>query len=454
MALSETITQIQKALMSGKISSVDLISSAFSEIEREDGDGDEIFVRTFKNAAITQAAASDAMRKMGVPQGPLAGIPISVKDLFDVEGAPTTAGSAAYASVAEPARRDATVVARLRAAGAIFLGHTNMTEFAYSGLGINPHFGTPLNVWDRHIGRVPGGSSSGAALSVTSNMAVAAIGSDTGGSVRIPAAFNRLYGFKPTTGRHPMDGVFPLSPTLDTVGPLARSVHCCRILDHVMAGLPVPEPDIRPISGLRFGILETIALDGLDMDVAGAFVRALETISRAGARLERIKIDALHNFEEISSLGSIAGPEAFHKHRDFIIAHGRQIDPRVLSRLEASGDISAADYIEMLALRKDMIERSHLATRNFDAILMPTVAIVPPEVKPLLASDALYAEANYKVLRNTALINNLGRPAATIPVGLKGGAPVGLMVVGEHGADAHVQDIAESLDEVLMPKRD
>ncbi len=454
MALSETIAQIQKALMSGKISSVDLISSAFSEIEREDGDGDEIFVRTFKNAAITQAAASDAMRKMGVPQGPLAGIPISVKDLFDVEGAPTTAGSAAYASVAEPARRDATVVARLRAAGAIFLGHTNMTEFAYSGLGINPHFGTPLNVWDRHIGRVPGGSSSGAALSVTSNMAVAAIGSDTGGSVRIPAAFNRLYGFKPTTGRHPMDGVFPLSPTLDTVGPLARSVHCCRILDHVMAGLPVPEPDIRPVSGLRFGILETIALDGLDMDVAGAFVRALETISRSGARLERIKIDALHNFEEISSLGSIAGPEAFHKHRDFIIGHGRQIDPRVLSRLESSADISAADYIEMLALRKDMIERSHLATRNFDAILMPTVAIVPPEVKPLLASDALYAEANYKVLRNTALINNLGCPAATIPVGLKGGAPVGLMVVGEHGADAHVQDIAESLDEVLMPKRD
>ncbi|WP_319495818.1 amidase [uncultured Cohaesibacter sp.] len=453
MALSGTIAQIQKALASGEISSVDLISSAFSEIERDDGDGDEIFVRTFKNAAITQAAASDAMRKMGVPQGALAGIPISVKDLFDVEGAPTTAGSAALASVAEPARRDAAVMARLRAAGAIFLGHTNMTEFAYSGLGINPHFGTPLNVWDRHIGRVPGGSSSGAALSITSNMAVAAIGSDTGGSVRIPAAFNRLYGFKPTTGRHPMEGVFPLSTTLDTVGALARSMHCCRILDHVMAGLPVPEPDIRPISGLRFGILETIALDGLDMDVAGAFVRALETISRAGARLERIKIDALHNFEEISSLGSIAGPEAFHKHRDFIIAHGRQIDQRVLSRLEASADISAADYIEMLALRKDMIERTHLATRNFDAILMPTVAIIPPEVKPLLASDALYAEANFKVLRNTALINNLGRPAATIPVGVKGGAPVGLMVVGEHGADAHVQNIAESLDEVLMPKR-
>ncbi|MCV6606134.1 MAG: amidase family protein, partial [Porticoccaceae bacterium] len=177
----------------------------------------------------------------------------------------TTAGSKAVAQGAEPAKKDAVIVDRLRQAGAILLGHTNMTELAYSGLGINPHYGTPLNGWERHRGHVPGGSSSGAAISVAENMAVAAIGSDTGGSVRIPSAFNRLYGFKPTLGRHNMDGVFPLGRSLDTVGPLARSVECCRILDHVMAGLPVPEAGIRPMASLRFGILETIALDGLDV---------------------------------------------------------------------------------------------------------------------------------------------------------------------------------------------
>nr|WP_321982452.1 amidase [uncultured Cohaesibacter sp.] len=446
MAVTGTIAATRNALMSGKTSSVELVSEALAEIENDAGEGDEIFLRTFKNTAITQAAACDAMRKMGVPQGPLAGIPISVKDLFDVEGAPTTAGSAVLAEMAEPARRDAIVIERLRAAGAIFLGHTNMTEFAYSGLGINPHFGTPLNVWDKETGRVPGGSSSGAALSVANNMAIAAIGSDTGGSVRIPSAFNRLYGFKPTTGRHPMAGIFPLSPSLDTVGPLARSMNCCRIIDHVMAGDPVPEPNLRSMVGLRFGILETIALDGLDMEVAGAFVRALEALSKSGARLERIKVDALQNFHEIARLGSLAGPEAYHLHRDLIASKGEQMDPRVRIRIENGAGISAVDYIEMLALQKEMIEKAHLATRNYDVILMPTVAIVPPELTPLVESDALYAEANIKVLRNTALVNVLGRPAATIPVGEADAAPVGLMIVGEKGADAMVLDIAESID--------
>ena len=454
MAVTGTIAATKQALESGETTSVELVSEAFSEIEREEGEGDSIFVRTFKNSAITQAAAADAMRKMGIPLGPLSGIPISVKDLFDVEGAMTTAGSAALAESAEPAAHDAIVIERLRAAGGIFIGHTNMTEFAYSGLGINPHFGTPLNVWDREVGRVPGGSSSGAALSVVENMAVVAIGSDTGGSVRIPAAFNGIYGFKPTTGRHPMDGVFPLSSTLDTPGPLARSMNCCRIIDHIMAGEPVPEANIRSMDGLRFGILETVALDGLDMEVAGAFVRALEDIAKAGARLERIKVDVMKNYDQIAKLGSLAGPEAYHLHRHFVAFRGSRMDPRVLSRIEAAADISAADYIEMLALRKEMMEQSHLATRNYDAILMPTVAIVPPEIKPLQESDTLYAEANVKSLRNTVLVNLLGRPAATIPVGAKNGPPVGLMIVGEIGADAAVQDLAESIDICIRSSRE
>ncbi|WP_316859816.1 amidase [uncultured Cohaesibacter sp.] len=449
MAVSGTIAATQKALQSGETSSVELVSTAFNEIEKEDGNGGTIFVRTFKNVAITQAAASDAMRKMGVPQGPLAGIPISIKDLFDIEGVITSGGSKELAAIAKPAKADATVISRLRAAGAIFLGHTNMTEFAYSGLGINPHFGTPPSVWDRETGHVPGGSSSGGALSVAENMAFAALGSDTGGSVRIPAAFNRLYGFKPTTGRHPLDGVLPLSTTLDTAGPIARSIDCCRIIDHVMAGLPIPDAEILPLNGLRFGILETIALDGLDVEVAGAFVRALEVISKAGARLERIKVDAINIFNDIGRQGSIAGPEAYHTHRMFLFEHGKGMDPRVASRIEAAAMITAADYIDMLRLQKEMQERTHLATRNYDAVLMPTVAVLPPEIQPLLESEESYRETNLKVLRNTSIVNLLGRPAATIPVGPDSAAPVGLMIMGESGQDERLLNISESIDSCL-----
>ncbi|MCV6548218.1 MAG: amidase [Cohaesibacter sp.] len=448
MAQAWTIASAQKALQEGEVSAIDLVSNAFSEIEREEGEGSRTFIRTFKNNAITQAAASDALRKMKVPQGPLAGIPLSVKDLFDLQGEVTTAGSKSLAK-SMSAAKDAKVIENLRAAGAIFLGHTNMTEFAYSGLGINPHHGTPLNVWDRRIGRVPGGSSSGAAISVAENMAIAALGSDTGGSIRIPAAFNRLYGFKPSLDRHSMDGIFPLSSSLDTIGPIARSIECCRILDHVMAGLPVPIPNIRPLAGMRFAILETIALDGLDVEVAGGFVRALEKISQAGARLERVKIDAINRFTDIAALGSLVGAEAWHLHRDLIKQEEANFDPRVASRIKAAQSISAADYIEMLALRKDMQDRTHQATRNYDAVLLPSVAVIPPELKPLLSSDEAYSETNLKVLRNTAIGNILGVPAATLPVGGADTAPVGLMVMGEMGQDAHVQDIAQSIDQLL-----
>ncbi len=451
MTQTWTIASARKALEEGQVSAVDLVSNAFSAIEREEGEGSRTFIRTFKNNAITQAAASDALRKMNVPQGPLAGIPISIKDLFDITGEVTTAGSRVLAD-AEPASKDAKVIENLRAAGAIFLGHTNMTEFAYSGLGINPHHGTPLNVWDRRIGRVPGGSSSGAAISVAENMAIAALGSDTGGSIRIPAAFNRLYGFKPSLDRHSMDGIFPLSSSLDTIGAIARSMECCRILDHVMAGLPVPEANIRPLAGMRFAILETIALDGLDVEVAGGFVRALEKMSQAGARLERVKIDAINRFSDIAELGSLAGPEAWHLHRDLISSDEADFDPRVASRIKAAQSISAADYIEMLALQRDMQERTHLATRNYDAVLLPSVAVVPPEIKPLLSSDDAYIETNLKVLRNTAIGNVLGVPAASIPVGGEDTAPVGMMVMGEMGQDALVQDIAQSIDMVLNAK--
>lgn len=447
-----TIASVTKALEEGEVSAVDLVSAAFSAIEKEEGEGERSFIRTFKNSAITQAAASDALRKMKVPQGPLAGVPISIKDLLDIEGEPTTAGSPVMAATAKPAGADATLIARLRAAGAIFLGHTNMTEFAYSGLGINPHYGTPRNAWEQHIGHVPGGSSSGGAVSVAQNMAVAAIGSDTGGSVRIPAAFNRLYGFKPTLDRLPMDGVFPLSSSMDTIGPLARSIRCCRLLDQVMAGLPVTQGQLSSMAGLRFGILETIALDGLDVEVAGSFVRALETISKAGARLERIKVDAIQRSNDIAALGTLVGPEAYHLHKNIVSNHAEEMDPRVQTRIVNAANIPASDYIEMLKLRQDMIERTEAAISNYDAVLMPTVAVVPPEIKPLLSSDDLYFQTNAKVLRNTSLGNLLGAPAATLPVGPKDAPPVGLMVMGIRGQDERVLNVAESIDTCLQSK--
>lgn len=452
MGMSEkwTIATAQKALNSGEVSAVDLVGEALGEIERQDGEGSRTFIRVFKNSAISQAATSDALRKMQVPQGPLAGIPISVKDLFDIETEPTSAGSLYLAQNVQPAQKDAIVIARLRAAGAVFLGHTNMTEFAFSGLGINPHFGTPKNAWNRHIGHVPGGSSSGAAISVAEGMAIAALGTDTGGSVRIPAAFNNLYGFKPSLGRHPMQGVFPLAKTLDTVGPIARSMACCRVLDHIMAGLPIPQADIHPMAGLRFAILETLALDDLDIEVAGAFVRALEVIAKAGARLERIEIKAINNASKIGALGSLVAPQAYHAHRACLEAVGDAIDPRVRQRMEAAKDISAADYIEIIRLQKEMQEKTADAFRYFDAILMPTVVIRPPEIRLLQQSDDLYREMNAKALRNTTICNLLGMPAASIPIAPSRNAPpVGMMIMGPYGSDAQTMDMAESVDACL-----
>ncbi len=227
-------------LRAGETTSLALTEAAIARAEDPDGEGARVFIAHAGGRAHAEAEASDRLRAAGLVPSPIAGLPLSVKDLFDVAGEVTTAGSRTLSNAAA-AERDSAVVARLRRAGAVIIGRTNMTEFAYSGIGINPHFGTPSNPWDRATGRIPGGSSSGAAISVTDGMAAAAIGTDTGGSVRIPAAMTGLTGFKPTTGRVPLDGVFPLSRTLDSAGPLAPSVACCAMLDAIMAGLP-PEP--------------------------------------------------------------------------------------------------------------------------------------------------------------------------------------------------------------------
>src|SRR4051794_39124689 len=275
-------------LESGRTSARKLVDECLARISDPSGEGKRAFIHVDAKAAIEAAEAMDRLRQAKAAPSPYAGIPVSIKDLFDIKGQITRAGSRALEEDAKPAEADAPAVARLRRAGFIVIGRTNMTEFAYSGIGINPHYGTPKAAWHRDVGHVPGGSSSGAAVSVADGMAYGGLGTDTGGSCRIPAAFNGIVGFKPTQRRVPLEGGVPLSSSLDSFGPLARSVVCCAALDAVLADDPLPRLQPRSIKGMRLAVPTTVALDELEDEVAGTFERALQALSRQGALIDRI----------------------------------------------------------------------------------------------------------------------------------------------------------------------
>src|SRR5438445_6880902 len=281
-----TLASLAADLDTGRTTARKLVEDCLARIADPAGEGARTFIHVDKDAAIEAAEAMDRLRKANAAPSCFAGIPISIKDLFDVRGQVTRAGSRALEDSA-PAEADAPVVARLRRAGFIVIGRTNMTEFAYSGIGINPHYGTPKSTWNRSVGHVPGGSSSGAAVSVADGMAHGALGTDTGGSCRIPAAFNGIVGFKPTQRRVPLEGGVPLSFSLDSFGPLARSVGCCAVLDAVLADEQVAPLKPRPVKGARFAVPTTVALDDLDPHVARSFEKTLEILSRQGAAIER-----------------------------------------------------------------------------------------------------------------------------------------------------------------------
>jgi aspartyl-tRNA(Asn)/glutamyl-tRNA(Gln) amidotransferase subunit A len=286
------ILDLAADLAAGRTTSRALVEGALARIADKSGEGARVFMQVNAERALAEADASDRLRKHGVVPSPLAGIPVSVKDLADIQGEVTKAGSTALSDRA-PAKADAPAVARLRAAGAVVVGRTNMTEFAFGGLGLNPHYGDPKNPWDRASGgRIPGGSSSGAAISVTDDMAAGALGSDTAGSVRMPAALCGLAGFKPTARRVPLDGTIPLSFSLDSIGPLAKTVACCAVMDAVFAGEPAEVPDARPVAGLRFAVAKPLTAD-TDKEVAAAFERALGKLSAAGAKVTEIEFKEL-----------------------------------------------------------------------------------------------------------------------------------------------------------------
>ena len=404
-----------------------------------------VFTRLYPEAAMAAALHADAVRAANMaPLSMLAGLPVSIKDLLNVAGEPTLAGSVVLRDAA-PARQDAPVVQRLRRAGAALIGKTNMTEFAFSGLGLNPHYSTPHNPADTEQARIPGGSSSGAAVSVANGCCVAAIGSDTGGSIRIPAAFCGIVGFKPTARRVPTIGAIPLSTTLDTICAMTHSVADCLAVDALIADAPL---SLRPtsVAGLRLAVPQTMLLDEMDDHVARTFSATLSTLSAAGAVIVEISLDAL---DEFPALSQFSGTEAFAWHRHLLTTRGSEYDPRVGKRIQLGAGMSAADYIDLHLARRDWIERMTTAMLPFDALILPTVPIVAPLLAPLEASDELYFRLNRLVLRNAAWVNLLDGCAISLPCQAVGSLPVGLSVVGCAMQDARVLAIARVIEDRL-----
>jgi len=438
------IAHTLEGLAGGVLRSGDLVESCLHAITDPAGEGARTFIRMFSDRARSQAKEFDTHRTAGA----LAGLPISVKDLFDVAGEPTTAGSVVLAQ-APPAKADAVVVARLRAAGAVVMGHTNMTEFAFSGLGVNPHYGTPLNPYDRAGRRIPGGSSSGSAVSVTDGMAYAAIGSDTGGSVRIPAALCGLTGFKPTARRIPMDGVVPLSSTLDSIGSLAPTVACCARIDAVLAGLAQQPMQALEVKDLRFAVLQGYVLEGLYAHVAAAFSSALALLSRSGAKLEDVTFSLLDEIPLANQKGGFAAAEAYLRHRSLLETRASDYDPRIASRILRGKEMTTEDYIELGLARRRIIAEAERVFAPYDAILMPTVPCIAPRIADLEAADGAYFAANALILRNPSVINFLDGCALSVPCHAPGEAPAGLMIAGLAMQDLSILSIGAAIEAVL-----
>jgi aspartyl-tRNA(Asn)/glutamyl-tRNA(Gln) amidotransferase subunit A len=439
-----TIEQHAQALADGRTTSRALVEQCLARITDPNGEGQRAFISVHADQARAMADAMDALRRVGREPSRYAGIPISLKDLFDIAGQPTPAGSRALAD-APPAAAHAAVVQRMLTAGFVPLGRTNMTEFAFSGLGINPHYGTPRAPWDRAAGRIPGGSSSGTAVSVSDAMAVAGLGTDTGGSCRIPAAFCGIVGYKPTARRVPITGVLPLAPSLDSVGPLAPSVGCCAVIDALLAGETPSLPKPAELDGLRLAVPETVVLDGLDATVATAFDRALTTLSRAGARILRRRFAEFDAIGPVNSKGGFAASEAYAWHHTLLAEKGALYDPRIRVRIERGERMSAVDYIDVVNARRRIIASFDASTHEFDALIMPTVPIVPPCIAEL-DDEREYNRINMHILRNTAIGNFLDRCSISLPCHREGEPPVGLMLIGETMGDASLFSIAAAVE--------
>ncbi len=450
-----TLEATARALSCGETSSRALVEASLQRVLDPKGEGSRAFVQVAADEARAAADAFDRLRAAGAHPGPYAGIPVAIKDLFDVAGQTTRAGSRVLGG-RPAAAADAPAVARLRAAGFVILGRTNMTEFAYSGLGINPHHGTPANPWQRAERRIPGGSSSGAAVAVADDMVPLGLGSDTGGSCRIPAALCGVVGFKPTARRVPRDGVIPLSTSLDSIGPLANSVACCAAVDAIIADASAEDDDhgssAPALNGLRAGLIGSYATDGMDDTVAAAFARALSTLSAAGVRVSEPGLPELHEIPRINAKGGLVGAEAYAWHRPLVEQHAALYDPWILQRFEAGRAQSAADYLDVLDARRRIHRSVHPKMRAVDVLLAPTVPVVAPRLDEL-ARPEISTKTNLLLLRNPALVNFLDGCAISIPIHRPRDAPVGLMLIAAPGQDRRLLAIAEQVEAAVQPLR-
>jgi aspartyl-tRNA(Asn)/glutamyl-tRNA(Gln) amidotransferase subunit A len=442
-----TVEALAADLAAGRTTSRALVETALARIAEPSGEGARAFMKVYAESARADSDQADRLRKAGVVRSAVDGLPISVKDLFDVGGDVTRAGSKVLAD-APVALADAVAVARLRAAGAVIVGRTNMVEFAFGTTGLNPHYGTPKNPWDRKAGRVPGGSSSGAAVAQADGMCVMALGSDTRGSIRQPAALCGVVGFKPTQRRVPRDGAFPLSFVLDSIGPLANSVACCAAYDSILAAEAARPIAPLSVNGLRLLVPRGSLVEDLDHEVARAFEASLARLAASGALITHLPVPAFERQAEYFRSGGFAGAEAYAIHRRWLGRIG-EYDQRVGKRIEMAKNLSGADYVDLLQLRQAYIAEVGAALALFDAFLMPTTPCIAPTIKEVDASDDDYFRWNMRILRNVGVVNFLDGCAVSLPCHAAGTAPVGLSVCGPALSDRHILAVARAVEGCL-----
>jgi aspartyl-tRNA(Asn)/glutamyl-tRNA(Gln) amidotransferase subunit A len=426
------------------MSSRDRLEAALSRIADPKGEGARACLTIYTDAARDAANAADARAKGGISFGPLDGAIVTIKDLFDVAGEPTRAGSRILAD-APPAAVDAPIVRRLRAAGAVIVAKTNMTEFAFSGVGMNPHYGTPGNPADR--ARVPGGSSSGAAVAAADEMCDIAIGTDTGGSTRIPAALCGIVGFKPSQWRVPTEGAFPLSYMLDSIGPIARTVADCARTDAVMAGNESADLKPAPVAGLRLGIPLGMLLQDFDNTVGTRFGAAKKKLADAGVRLTDEPMPLFDPMLAVNAKGGFAPAEAYSIHREHLARRANEFDPNVRARIERGTKLSAADYVEMSRERTRLVRAMDAQLAGFDALVLPTTPITAPTIAEMEETHTFNAK-NMLLLRNTSAWNFFDMCAISIPIP-GSGLPVGLMLVARNSHDRRLFEIAAGIERLF-----
>ncbi len=431
------------------IPAIQRLETALAAITAAGDEGRRIFTRVYADSARTAAHAADRRAGAGKPVGPLDGRVVSIKDLFDVAGEPTTAGSKLLRDAA-PAAHDALVVSRLRAAGAVIIGKTNMTEFAFSGVGINPHYGTPGNALDST--RIPGGSSSGAGVSVAHGMCEIAIGSDTGGSVRIPSALNGLVGFKPTQARVPRDGAYPLSYTLDTIGPLCRSAADAAAADCVLAGIANQPLSPRDIRGLRLGVPRGLLFSNTQDEVLTAVEQALAALAMAGATVTAPALDDLLGEPfRLQERGTLVAAEAAWIHRDGTATRPEAYDPMVLGRIRRGQAMDAASYVGIQQARTALMGAFDARVAGLDALLLPTVPVLAPLMNEVQDEDA-FLRINALLLRNPSVFNFFDLPALSLPLPRQRGLAVGLMLVGKRGGDRELLALGAAVEGLLLQR--